>query len=53
MGKNLEGDWAVLGLSLQDKVQKDQLTHIVYEETVVMDMRDKWFTPSFLLRGAP
>jgi hypothetical protein len=46
-------EWMVQSLSLQDRVQKDQLTKIVYENVSVLEMKDKWFTPQYLLRATP
>jgi hypothetical protein len=49
----VNNEWMVQSLSLQDRVQKDQLTKIVYENTSPLEMKDKWFTPQFLLRATP
>ena len=48
-----DGQWQMLSLTLQDKVQKDQTTIIYYDQVLPMTMDDKWFTPNFLLREAP
>ena len=49
----VNNEWMVQSLSLQDRVQKDQLTKIVYENVSPLEMNDKWFTPQFLLRATP
>lgn len=48
-----DGRWQMLGMSLQDRVQKDQITRIYYDEMEPMTMPEKWFTPNFLLRSTP
>jgi len=47
------GEWYMGSLSLQDKVRKDQLTKIYYDKVEPLEMKDKWFSPNFLLRDTP
>jgi hypothetical protein len=49
----IDDQWRVQSLSLQDRVQKDQRTKIVYEDITPVEMKQKWFTPQFLLRATP
>lgn len=53
LAQDSEGHWRMVSLSLQDRVQKDQLTRIYYDTVEPMSMQAKWFTPNYLLRAAP
>lgn len=48
-----DGRWQLQGISLSDRVQSQQTTHILYDAIEPMSMPDKWFTPAFLLRSTP
>jgi hypothetical protein len=47
------GQWIMTSLSLQDRVQKDQMTKIFYDQIEPLEMQNKWFTPQYLLRSTP
>lgn len=51
--EQIDNEWQMRGLELYDRVQKEQVTRILYDDMEAMDMPDKWFNPNFLLRSTP